>query len=409
MSKQNKNINEIIVKKPNAFLYGIIALGVKLIAKVLFRLKIDNKEVKKLKAPFVVIGNHASVLDIVFTVSGMLPKRLNIVTAKDVFTWRIFKPFIERVGCIPKSQFAIDITSLKTMKAAIEQGRIVTLFPEGKVSFDGRQLHHIPPSIAKFVKFLDAPVVLSYNLGSYLSMPKYYKGFRYGKVHLKQKVIITQEELRTLPNAEIYKRIVESLQFNDNIYQQENNIRFRSRKPALGMEFILYKCPKCSREYQMMTTKRHIICQHCNNTVEYTEYGQLNPVDDSVSFGRVDLWYDYQREAVDEEIRQEDFYISKPVDFYMDIDRKYKLLGEGELYINKEEIGYKGTKNGEHYEISIPLRTLHTLTTKTREGIDLSYEDCSHRFMFKEKKYSTKYNLIVEQMYRLIHNLDRDK
>lgn len=406
VEQKDKNINEIVVRKPNAFLYGVIGFGVKVFAKTLFRLKIENKDVKKLKEPFVMIANHASVLDIVFTVSGMYPKRLNIVTAKDVFTWKAFKPFIERLGCIPKNQFAIDINSLKMMKAAVEQGRNVVLFPEGKVSFEGKGLHHIPPSIAKFVKFLDAPVVLSHHLGSYLSMPKYYKGFRYGKVRLEQRVLITREELKTLSNQEIYKRIVDALQFNDNIYQIDNNIRFRSKRPAWNLEFILYKCPKCQVEYQMKTTKRQIICEHCGNTVEYTEYGHLIAAKDSKTFDRVDLWYDFQRQAVNKEIKQDNFYISNPVDFYMDIDRRYQLIGEGELYINREVIGYKGTKNGEPFELSISLKTLHTLTTKTREGVDLSYENCSHRFMFKEKKYSTKYNLIVEQMYRLIHNLD---
>ena len=43
---------------------------------------------------------------------------------------------------------------------------------------------------------------------------------------------------------------------------------------------------------------------------------------------------------------------------------------------------------------------------KNQEGVDLIYPEGTYRFLFKDKKYSVKYGLIVEQMYRYIHNLD---
>lgn len=404
---QDKNMNEIKIRKPNAFLYYTIGYAVKMLSKLLFRLKIDNKGVKKLKGPFLVIGNHSSVADIAFNVSAMLPKRMNVVTGKDLFSWKLFKPFIERVGCIPKDQFGLDIMSLKLMKAAVEQGRNVALYPEGKTSLDGKALHFIPPSIGKFVKFLNVDVVLSYTLGSYLTKPRYFKGFRYGKVKVIQKLLITKEELQEMTNDQVYKKLVDALQFNDNIYQQENKIRFKSKRPALGMNYILYKCPKCSVEYKMKSTDRHLICEHCGNTVEYTEYGEFIPSERSKAFSRIDLWYDFQKEAIKEEIKKDDFYIDNEVDFYLNIDREYKLVGKGQLYIDKEKIGFNGTKDGQPYEISTPLKVLHTITTKNKEGIDLVFPDGIHRFMFKNKKGSTKYGLIVEQMYRLNHSLDK--
>ena len=206
MITEDKNIKDIVVRKPNGFLYYTIAYIVKFLSKLLFRLKIDKKEIKGLKGPFVVIANHSSLADIAFTVSALLPHRLNILTSRDLFTWKLFKPFIERVGCISKNQFAIDIMALKTLKAAVEQGRNVALYPEGKASLDGKNLHYIPPSIAKLIKFLDVPVVLSYSQGAYLVKPRYYKGFRYGQVRIKTSVLLTQEQVRKLSNDEIYKK-----------------------------------------------------------------------------------------------------------------------------------------------------------------------------------------------------------
>ncbi len=406
MITEDKNIKDIVVRKPNGFLYYTIAYIVKFLSKLLFRLKIDKKEIKGLKGPFMVIANHSSLADIAFTVSALLPHRLNILTSRDLFTWKLFKPFIERVGCISKNQFAIDIMALKTLKAAVEQGRNVALYPEGKASLDGKNLHYIPPSIAKLIKFLDVPVVLSYSQGAYLVKPRYYKGFRYGQVRIKTSVLLTQEQVRKLSNDEIYKKVVDALQFNDHIFQQENKARFRSSKPARGLEYILYRCPKCSLDYLMRTTDRNLICDYCGNNVEYTEYGELIPDATSKAFKRIDLWYDYQRKVIDEEIRKDDFYISHKVDSFMEVDRKYVPIGEGELYIDKEYIGYKGTKNGQPFECKTALKTLHTITVKNQEGVDLIYPEGTYRFLFKDKKYSVKYGLIVEQMYRYIHNLD---
>lgn len=400
-----KNINEIKIRKPNAFFYYLIGYTLKLISKLLFRIKIYNKEVKNLKGPFLVVANHSSVADIAFTVSALLPKRLNIVTARDLFTWKPFKPFINKLGCIPKNQFALDIMSLKMMKAAVEQGRNVCIYPEGKTSLDGKSLHYVPESIAKFIKYLDVPVVLSYTLGSYLTRPRYFKGFRYGKVKVMESILLTREELQKMSNKEIYATLTKALQFNDNIFQQENKIRFRSKRPAMGMDYILYKCPKCGAEYQMTSTERHLICNACGNDVEYTEYGELIPSKDSKAFARIDLWYDFQRKAIDEEIKKDDFYISNAVDFYIEKDRNYVLTGQGELYIDKENIGYKGNKEGQPFELKTPLKSLHTITTKNQEGIDLVFAEGTYRFLFKNKKGSTKYGLIVEQMYRLNHNL----
>ena len=405
---EDTNINEIKIKKPGAFLYYFIGIITNLLARILFKMRIDKKEIRKIKGPVVVIANHASVVDIVFTVGGLMPKRLNILASRDLFTWNLFKPFIYKLGCIPKSQFAIDVMSLKMMKAAIEQGRNVALYPEGKTSIDGKGLHYITPSIGKLIKFLGVPVIISYTEGGYLTKPRYFKGFRYGKVRIKESLLLSQEDINTKSKKEIYDIVTNALKFNDNIYQQENNIRFRSKRPALGMDYILYKCPKCGEEYKMRSTDRHLICDACGNNVEYTEYGRFIPQGDSKTFERIDLWYDWQRKCVDEEIRKDDFYIEKPVVFYNEVNNAYEKSGEGVLYINKEYIGYKGTKYGEETEIKSLLKRMHTITTKNEEGIDLAFPDGIYRFLFENDKCASKYGIIVEQMFKMTQEKEEE-
>ena len=204
---------------------------------------------------------------------------------------------------------------LRTIKSALEQNRNIIIYPEGKASPrrhgaslypDKRcQASQVPRCYRRaFVQRRRPPP----------TKPRFFKGFRHGKTRVTESILFTREEIRSLSLEEIIERVRKALAFNDNIYQRENNIRFRTKTPAQNLSFILYKCPKCGAEYKMRSTDRLLICDACDNTVEYTEYGELIPKGDSVAYDRVDLWYAFQREAATEEVRKEDFLFTKEVE-----------------------------------------------------------------------------------------------
>lgn len=404
---EEKREEKIVVKKPHWFYYGVTARVVKLISKLVFGLKINNKAVKKLKEPFVVIGNHAGALDIAFTVAAMVPHRLNIVMSREICSWKAIRPFVGKIAAIPFNQISTDIVGLRTIKSALEQNRNIIIYPEGKASHDGTGLHYIPINVAKLLKFLDVTVVLSYNEGAYLTKPRFFKGFRHGKTRVTESILFTREEIRSLSLEEIIERVRKALAFNDNIYQRENNIRFRTKTPAQNLSFILYKCPKCGAEYKMRSTDRLLICDACDNTVEYTEYGELIPKGDSVAYDRVDLWYAFQREAATEEVRKEDFLFTKEVELKLlkNMDESFYTAGEGVLKMDRKELVYEGTKDNAPYRLAIPMKKLHTLITKNEEGIDLVRTDGVYRFLFKDPWGSTKMCLLGEQIFALENNL----
>ena len=410
-AKKEKNAKELRVRKPSFFLYWLPAVLLRPIAYILWRSRVDRSGLKKVKGPILAIGNHCSMMDIIFAVHALLPKRFNIVTSKDLFTWKSLKPFITRFRAIPKNQCAIDITAIKMMKKALESNNNVLIYPEGRTSVDGKELFYIAPSIAKFIKMMDVTVALVKSNGAYLTKPRWFHGFRKGKVVTTTSVLLTQEEVRTMPQAEIYKRVIDALQFNDHIWQRENKIKFRSKNLAKGLEYILYKCPKCSKEYQMETDNRHLMCTACGYKVEYTEHGLLKPVNDSFTFDRVDLWYDYCRKSCLEEVSKENFYISKKADFWMQNLQThiFEYKGSGEFYMDKEHIGYTGTLDGNPFEYRQPLKQLPTLITKNKEGIDLVENDVIYRFLFAEKKWSTKYGLLCEELFAYNNGLRERK
>ena len=403
---KEKNVQEK-VRKPSFFLYGIGARIMRVFSYFYWHLRVDNKEIRKVKSPILAIAPHSSTLDIVPTAATLLPKRYNVVMGKDLFTWKQLRPFIKAFGAIPKDQGAIDIACMRTLKAAAEQGRNILLYPEGKTSLDGKQFFYLGPSIGKFIKFLDCNVVVVQTNGAYLTKPRFIKGFRRGRIETKASLLFTREEVKATPVKEIVEKVRKALEFNDNIWQRDNHVRFKSKDPANNLNYILYKCPKCGAEYETTAEKGLVTCSACGNCVRYTEYGELLPQGDSVTFDRLDLWVDYERDSVAEEIKKDDFSLTKEVALYLRNDEKneYEEKGKGSLTVDKEKITFVGTEEGKEKTLEYSLTEVATIVTKNSEGIDLIIGGKPYRFLFDEHKWSYKYELIVEQLFALKHNL----
>lgn len=404
-----KKTNKLKVAKPSFWVYVLPASLVRLFTKIWWRHTIDNRATKHFKSPFLVIGNHSSTIDIVCSIHAILPKRLNVVASRDLFTWGALKGGIKAFGCIPKSQCAVDINSLRIMKRAVEQKRNIMLYPEGKTTMDGRNLYYISPSIAKLIKFLDVPVVFIKTNGGFLTKPRYYHGFRRAKVHTVTSVLLTLEEVRSLSAEQIYARVSEAMKFNDNVWQRENKVIVESKHLANNLNYILYKCPKCGAEYEMTADDHYLTCAHCGNKVEYRSDGFIVPADkDSVAIDSIDTWFDFERKAALEEISDDSFAISKEVTLSTEdhATAKFTPRGEGKLTLNNKVIRFEGVMDGEKTVIEQEITLMSTIITKNEEGIDLIVNDNIYRFLFVEHKWSSKYGLLVEMNFARNNNIN---
>ncbi len=388
---------------PSGFWYFIVAVISKFLLKLFFRHKVQRKVKLEKGKPYVFISHHASLIDVLLMIDAAYPIKLNIIIGRTFYIRKSLSFVAQAIKCIPKSQFAIDLPAIRAMQSVTADNRAVGIYPEGKVSVDGRQLYYLPTGTAKLIKMLDAEVIVVASAGSYCAKPKHGNSFRFGKLRSVVYSLLTREQVSELSNKEIHATISKALEFNDNIYQQENNIRFKCKNPALGFHRSLYKCPKCGIDYQIRSTNTHLICNACGNSVEYTEYGKLIPEEGSVAFGRIDLWNEYQRQACRQELQNPDFYLETPCkcSFFAEGMPDFEYVGDGIAYINKEKIGYRGTFKGKPYEYTMPLKSLHTITAKTREIIDLVSQEGILSLELLENKYATKFELLVEENYRL--------
>jgi hypothetical protein len=327
-----------------------------------------------------------------------------------VLSWGFTKPLKGALGLIPISQFTMDLSALRNLKKAVDSNLNLAICPEGKISIDGKNLHYMPKSIAKLLKFLNVPVVFMHAYGGHCTKPKWFKGgVKKGRILQDISLLFTKEELKELTADEVYERVNAKFNYNDHKYQVDNKIKFKSKKPALGLHYVLFRCPKCKVEYEMDSNEHELFCTVCQNTAIYTEFGQLLPkTENDVVYDRIDLWYDWQRKCIREQVEKDDFYEGHPVVWDKNVDGyEYIETGEGELYINNEAIGFKGKYlNGTDVEFSVPLKSQYTLVQKVKEAVDLTTENGTiNRFYFRDIKFSSRYTLIVEEKFKMLNGL----
>lgn len=100
-----------------------------------FDYRIDLRDYRK--GPYIVVSNHASRLDYIYTGVAFLPQRLNYVGGYNEF-FRSHLAFIFRfLKVIPKRNFVPDIYTLRQFDRILKSGGKAIIFPEGMSSISG--------------------------------------------------------------------------------------------------------------------------------------------------------------------------------------------------------------------------------------------------------------------------------
>ena len=108
------------IHKPNFLIYNFLGYLWKFTVARKYHLQaefIDNP--KKEKGPFVVISNHASRLDYIFTAVPLLPKTLNFVAGYNEFFRSHLHGIFKLLKVIPKKNFTPDIYTITEVKRVI--------------------------------------------------------------------------------------------------------------------------------------------------------------------------------------------------------------------------------------------------------------------------------------------------
>lgn len=389
---------------------------------------------QKKNGAMLVVCNHLSAYDFIHFSSAMQGAPLNFVVAENMmYSMPIFAKLLGSYHAITKKQYFADYQCIKNIKKYLDAGISVLICPEGKVSADGKT-GAILPSIARLVQWLGYPVGVIKMRGASLARPKWAYNLRFvrrGKVLTDCDMLFTKEETKTLPKEEILQKITDALAHNEHKWQVDNGVKFKGRHYAEGLERLLYYCPNCHSEFTMTSKGSHLTCEKCGNDVVYTYDGRLVPIGDSTSLKRIDLWYALQRGMVAQEVQNDGFCISDKVNLFVENEKNngYRFVASGVMTLDRQSLRFhtdwqtrpKGVKSkygvntmsydvdekqgtepveDEFKDIVFPINRTDTVANLPGTALDMYDDKHVYRFMFAERKASTKYVLAIEEMYK---------
>lgn len=85
-----------------------------------------------MRGPAILIANHTCNIDH-FLLQVGTDRKLGFMIAKEYYDFPPFRPFCRMIGCIPVNRNGKDLAATRAALRALEEGRVVPMFPEGKI------------------------------------------------------------------------------------------------------------------------------------------------------------------------------------------------------------------------------------------------------------------------------------
>lgn len=358
-----------------------------------------HKQIKEIIPPYVIISNHGSVYDPYLLGMAMYPQLINFVGSYSTFYDPKLGWIVKQIGTISKFQYQNDLKSMRQMFNVIKTGRVLGLFPTGRLSSCGEGMD-ITPSLVKMLIKMDVPIITAHFDGAYLTRPKWSNIDRIGRIDLRVNVLLTEAELKQKKTEEILKLINDDLYYNDYTWQKENLVEFKNGDSAEGIEKVLYLCPNCHQEHTIVSKNNEIKCTHCGLTFHLNKYGLF---EENPYYTSPDEWFRFQEQQA-AMITNEDFLFEDDTMVEGVLNEKIQIIGQGHLTLTPKGILFKGVLNKVEKEIMFKMENLPSLPYKVATNFEMTDEKEVYRFVVNTPKNIVKWSLIVEAMYKKINS-----
>ena len=294
--------------------------------------KFTQHDMEKVKGqPCLILMNHSCFMDLMIMSRIFFPKRYAIVCTTDGFVGMEW--LMRFLGCIPTQKFVSDVTLIRDMEYMLKEKKTsVLMYPEASYSFDGTATA-LPRKMGVLLKKLGVPVVTVTTHGAFTRQPLYNNlKKRKVKVTADVRCLVTADELKAKTVRELDEMLDEVFTFDGFAWQKENGVEVKDASRADGLERILYKCPHCGAEGEMLGKGITITCNHRKKVWEMDTLGQLKALDGETEFSHIPDWYAWERSEVRKELEEGTYSLETNVDIGMMVDYKaIYMVGQGHL------------------------------------------------------------------------------
>ena len=390
--------------KQSIFFYRITQLAAFVVSKFIFKRKFLRNEIKNKKGPFVIIANHQAAFDFVNLI-GATKVPMTFVISNAFYNTLPFKGIMNKIGVIPKQQFQTTITDMKHIKGAIEDGKILVIYPAGLMSEDGCSTP-IPEATYKFLQWMKADIYVARTIGTYFAMPKWTKGLRSGRTFIDIYKLFDKEELETMDTALVKKKTDEALLFDAYREQEEYLVKYKNNDNIEGLENVLYLCPHCRRDFTIaVKDKSTILCTECGYAQKSDEYAFLHKI--SKEGEEIRYPSDWSRiiyQDLKKKIESGECSLFSSKTKVLTIDKKsnkYTEIGEAVLTIDRERVTLRGNGADGEIDVSVPTASFPSLPFSPGCYLEVQNADHIYRCALEDGRLVMKLVNAVKIFYEL--------
>jgi 1-acyl-sn-glycerol-3-phosphate acyltransferase len=175
--------------------YNIFYNLAKLLARIIFSMRVIHPERMVESGPLLIAVNHSSFFDP--PLAGICSRRgVYYLARKTLLKWPFFGPLFPAMNVIPVERDGNDMSALREVIKKVKEGNAVLLFPEGTRSLDG-DLQPARAGIGLVIAKTGAPVLPMRIFGAYEAFPKNANRFQLSQITvvIGEPIHFTAEEI----------------------------------------------------------------------------------------------------------------------------------------------------------------------------------------------------------------------
>ena len=361
--------------KPNPFLYYLLVFVAGILFRLVFRTKIDRSALQNLKGPAFIVCPHISNIDFILVALALAPHRPNFVTSEHFMAHPLIRWFLTRMAVIPKKMYCADIRAMRSILQAKDQGHLIVIFPEGRLSCFGHSVN-LTDGTAELVKKLAINVYTVTGNGAYLTLPKWGKaGLRPGRIQVETAKLLDGEAIPNMTVAEIQEALERAILHDEDKVAREMmaGVKYKCKAPAEGLDGILYKCPVCGAEFQTETAGDILRCRTCGLEVQLDESYVLH----GGPFTSINEWFFWQMDQIDLDTPLESQCTVMAVGPDGNRDQN---AGSGTIRMDRETITFSGQVFGQVLEFTEKTGSVKAFPASVGSHFDIYHNKIMYNF-----------------------------
>ena len=297
------------------------------------RLHVDDEKIRDLQIPYIVLCNHESFFDMYYMnrLLSCAPMNASYVVNKHYLSHPLIRKIASKSGAVPKKLFYPDVAVPLQIMRTLKKGYPVVIFPEARLSVDGRSYPIVDRS-ASFYRRLKTDIVIAKIRGAYFAKPKWRRRFFRTDIFISADRVITRDEIAAMTDDALNRLIDESIAYDES---KDPVGVFRQTDKAKGLQNILYRCADCGALYTTRGVGNELVCSACGKTHRLNERYLFE--DEPFSIGEY-----YERIRALEKKELPELRLEADVDTVIFRDTgKYRTREKGHCMLSAEGFSYR--------------------------------------------------------------------